>query len=96
MTRINLKNSTPKPVSFFVPPRARGAYGFRFEGVDFLKAWVGMVHRVFRSRERAGCARGLGARQGHHRSKAPRQFGTSAERNGKPLAAVLIKAQDSG
>ena len=50
MTRINLKDSTPKPVSFFVPPRARGAYGFRFEGVDFLKAWVG-IHRVFRSPE---------------------------------------------
>jgi hypothetical protein len=47
MARINLKDSTPKPVSFFVPPGTRGAYGFRFEGVDFLKAWVGMVHRVF-------------------------------------------------
>jgi hypothetical protein len=38
MARINLKDSTPKPVSFFVPPSTRGAYGFRFEGIDFLEA----------------------------------------------------------
>jgi hypothetical protein len=57
VARINLKNSAPQPVSIFMPPRTYGSRRFRFEGIDFLKIRVGVLHRVVRSPGRPGFTR---------------------------------------